>query len=291
MHTFLRRVSSRQSPSPTVVAQVMQGVVAGTPLQETPLLFGDKETVQRKRARSKFGKNSHRPGFEMESRQRKKHGCPRKIVFESQESARCHLEGNFARKDANCADEMDQDYENDAGSMDACECLPQEEAEVSNCKWAIRRMPIHCVRKCFGMVKGKRCTNIIQSRSPGLVAPCFWGERTYNGKTQQQWIWFCSHDVCHTQKVSKQVKDPPKSPISWWIATGTTITKAEKSSLEGAGFLLRCTYSRSHAKTCSEDQNLIATSSSRPKKWRPGVSKEAKKRLENASLKIGRAHV
>ena len=50
MHTFLRRVSSKQSPRPAVVAQVMQGAVAGTPLQETPLLFGDKETIQRKRA-------------------------------------------------------------------------------------------------------------------------------------------------------------------------------------------------------------------------------------------------
>ena len=83
MQTFLKRVTSRKTPSPSVVAHVMQDAVAGTTLQETPILFGDKETIQRKRAHSTFGKNSHRPGFVMESRQRKKRGCPRNLAFGS----------------------------------------------------------------------------------------------------------------------------------------------------------------------------------------------------------------
>ena len=95
-------------------------------------------------------------------------------------------------------------------------------------------------------------------------------------------MWFCSHDAKHTKTVTRQVKDPPESPISWLIAKGTTITQAENTSLEGAGFILQYSYSSTY--TCSEDLNALATSSSRPKKWRPGVSKEAKKRLENASL-------
>ena len=196
IHTLLKRVFYSKPPSPAVVAHVVQGaIVARTPLQETPILFGDKETIQRKRARSTIGKTSHRPGFEMESRQRKERGRPRKISFQE----------NFANEEAECADdEIGEDIAKDEKLTDAPlnECLPQE-VEISNYRWAIRRMPTHCIRKCFGMVKGKRCTVIMQSKSPGLVAPCFWGERTFKGNTQQQWMWFCSHDVQHTKKVTK----------------------------------------------------------------------------------------
>ena len=97
-------------------------------------------------------------------------------------------------------------------------------------------------------------------------------------------MWFCSHDAQHTKTVTRQVKDPPESPISWLIAKGTTITKAEKTSLEGEEFILQYSYSSPQAYTFSEDLNVLATTSSRPKKWRPGVSKEANKRLEYASL-------
>ena len=48
MQTFLKRVTSKKTRSPSVVAHVMQDAVADTNLQETPILFGDKETIQRK---------------------------------------------------------------------------------------------------------------------------------------------------------------------------------------------------------------------------------------------------
>ena len=169
MHTFLERVSSKKTPSPTVVARVVQGAVAGTPLHENPILFGDKETVQRKRARSTIGKSSHRPGFEMESRQRKERGRPRKIAFEGQETTQDQLEGNFTKVNAESTDtEFDEDTLNN-------DLLPQE-MELSNCKWAIRRMPTHCVRKCFGIVQGKRCKSVMQSRSCRVLLHLVFGE-------------------------------------------------------------------------------------------------------------------
>ena len=210
----------------------------------------------------------------MESRQCKKRGCPRKLAF-----------GSATKEAVGVDPEICEDIEHDVEIMDAPqnECLP-EEVELSNYRWAIRRMPTHCVRKCFGMLKNKRCTNIMQSRSPGLSAPCFWGERCYKGTTQQQWMWFCSHDVQHTRKVTNQVKDPPESPNSWLIAKGTTLTYAEKSSLEAAGFILESGHAGTKANSDIEEQDVLPTSSSRPKKWRAGVSKEARKRLDNASL-------
>ena len=48
MQTFLKRVSSKKTPSPSVVGHVMQDAVAGATLHETPILFGDKDTIQRK---------------------------------------------------------------------------------------------------------------------------------------------------------------------------------------------------------------------------------------------------
>ena len=72
--------------------------------------------------------------------------------------------------------EIGEDMAHNAEKTDAPQkdCLPQE-VELRNYRWAIRRMPTHCVQKCFGMTNNKRCTNIMQSRSPGLIAPCFWG--------------------------------------------------------------------------------------------------------------------
>ncbi|KAI5056767.1 hypothetical protein GOP47_0028585 [Adiantum capillus-veneris] len=37
--------------------------------------------------------------------------------------------------------------------------------------WAIRRMPQNVSPKCLGVLERRRCENVMQSRSPGLVAP------------------------------------------------------------------------------------------------------------------------
>ena len=46
MEALLRRVSMGRTPSSTLVANVMQTAVSGTPLFQQPVLHGDKETVQ-----------------------------------------------------------------------------------------------------------------------------------------------------------------------------------------------------------------------------------------------------
>ena len=45
MEALLRRVSMGRTPSSTLVANVMQTTVSGTPLFQQPVLHGDKETV------------------------------------------------------------------------------------------------------------------------------------------------------------------------------------------------------------------------------------------------------
>ncbi|MCO5576773.1 hypothetical protein L7F22_030593 [Adiantum nelumboides] len=79
MHTFLQRVN--QTPSPYVVAWAVQGVVARTHFYEVPMFHGDRETIQEKRSNTNFATSSHKPGYVMESRQRREHGHPRKISF------------------------------------------------------------------------------------------------------------------------------------------------------------------------------------------------------------------
>ena len=115
---------------------------------------------------------SHKPSYVMESRQRKERGRPRKISFESGVA----VGEQIFDVNIESTDEEAKNV-NPLGSNS----LATKEVLTHKGVWAIRRMPPNSLRKCFGMVKGKRCKNIIQSRSIGHVCPCFWGERTYKG--------------------------------------------------------------------------------------------------------------
>ena len=269
IQNFLERVSSKRTPSPCVVAHVVQGAVAGTPMYEQPVLHGDKETVQRKKSKGAVTDTSHKPGYVMESRQRKERGRPRKITFES------GITAGEQRFDVNAeSTDEEPDYDNPPGSSS----LTTKEFSIQKGVWAIRRMPPNCLRKCFGMVKGKRCKNTMQSRSPGLVCPCFWGERTYKGQSQHQWMWFCNHNVEHCKMVTKHVLSPPETPTTWVIDKGTNVSLSELESLVGAGFVLDDnTYNNMEYMKTGENLGK------RCKKWRSGVSKEANKRLEAAT--------
>lgn len=136
--------------------------MVGTPLYEEPILHGDKETVQRKRSRGTIASGSHRPDFVMESKQQKERGRPRKITFDR---ALNYEEQVFDVNAVTTDDENHGEISPNAKTTTSNSefVVPQVEVEVQKYNWAIRRMPPHCVRKCFGMVQGKRCTNIMQS--------------------------------------------------------------------------------------------------------------------------------
>lgn len=278
MESFLKRMSSKRSPSPCVVARVVQGAVVGTPMYEQPILYGDKETVSQKKAKgTTTTDSSHKPGYVMLSKQRKDRGRPRKIFFGKdniQDQEFYDLEGNTTNEDIG---EKDSPKEINTPNQRKIQ-VEVLEVQVQKEKWAIRRMPTNCVRKCFGVVQGKRCQITMQSRTPGLVGPCFWGARTYKDQSQHQWMWFCNHDVHHTSVVSRQIQAPPEIPVSWMIDAGTNLTIAELQSLVGAGF--------SFTKIVG-DVSATESSQKRSKKWRSGISKEANKRLESAAQMHG----
>lgn len=175
MEECIRRASLGHTPSPANVARVMQEAVAGTMLSEEPVLHGDRETIQRKR-KSTFANNSHRPGYVMESKQRQPRGRPRKINFDP--ATKTRDEGGAAKEVTKMLNETDLSG------------LVILEEEVPPTSWALRRMPMHCTRKCFGIINGKKCNNNLHSRSPGLVAPAFWSERVIRGQemTVSQWM-------------------------------------------------------------------------------------------------------
>lgn len=130
------------------MACVLQGAVAGTPLYEQPVLHGDKETIQRKKTKGSIADTSHKPGYVMESRQRKEHGRPRKISFESGV--------NFGEQyfDVN-AESTDRDHGDNPQGSDTHTISEfigkQKEVFIHKGNWAIRRMSPNCVRKCFGL--------------------------------------------------------------------------------------------------------------------------------------------
>lgn len=215
METLLSRIKIGHTPSPVHIARMIQGGVAGTPMYEEPIIHGDRETVQRKK-RSNTVNTSHRPGFVMESKRRKPRGRPRKLQFENQQDM--HHDDIFEDLD------IDMDVQEIGASLHQQSASVIFEENMERGQWALRRMPPHCIRRCFGMIGKKRCLNMIQSHTPGLVAPCFWSQRKFKDQTISQWMWFCSHDAGHTQKVNKQVIEIPVHPSTWPVDFGTKIT-------------------------------------------------------------------
>lgn len=264
MESMLARTRNNQTPSPANVAQVVQEAVASTPMFEKPNLNGDKESVQRKRAHIGGTENfsSHRPEFFMESRQRKARGRPRHLFQEEEK--------------------FEQNIENSNVAGEERGPMLVEEIEVPREQWALRRMPSHCERKCFGKVGRKNCNNKLQSRDIGLVAPCFWSERAYKDTSITQWLWFCNHEVQHTNAIQKQVKSSPEVPFFWPIAKGTNISNEELSSLRKAGF--QVSFFQKPVQRDEPANSIPQVSNSRKRKWRHGISKQAQKRLESAAV-------
>ena len=279
MEALLRRVSMGRTPTSTLVANVMQTAVSGTPLFEQPVLHGDKETVQRKKM-GYAATSSHKPGYVMESKQRRNKGRPRQISFEDQHESVDH-------DDIHIVGENNETLENRAGEQNVQMNTPRHKDNVIVCEenihktmWAIRRMPIHCRRKCFGMTNRSKCASYIESRSPGEVAPCFWSAREYNGKSIYQWMWFCNSDVQHTWNVDKQIKIVPQLPRIWPISIGTNISPDEVKALREAGFNLNIGSETALFNDGGADvDDITPPSSKRAKKWRHGISKEAEKKI------------
>lgn len=271
METLLSRVESQQTPTPTNVAHLLHEAVAGTPMYAQPVLHGDKETVQRKKKGKTGTSSSHRPEYVMESKQRNHRGRPKKIRFDTQGPGISYISLQIS------------DSDDDIGSQkETTTPLSSQrnnvfESDVPRTQWALRRMPIQSQRKCFGIVGRKNCDNILHSRSVGLVAPCIWSERMFKGKTMEQWLWFCNHDVLHTRSIKRQVKDLPPAPNVWPVARGTNISTQEIAALHQSGF--RTENSMVNPQPPAGDFEE-GGGSSRKKKWRHGISKEAMKKLE-----------
>lgn len=283
MDTFLQRVSSGKSPSPAMVSHALQSGVGGINICEEPILHGNNETIQRKKT-SKLHNSSHKPGYVMESRKRKQKGRPRKISFGSPPN----LGNNITDEDdvIQVTDEESDEFVAGAeGGLDSNRTRKDSfiEDDVIKSNWAFRRMPSHCSRKCFGVVKGKKCKNIIQNRSTGLVAPCFWSSWDFPGSTRPkaQWFWFCVN-VEHTRHVDRHVKEIPDLPSVWPVQIGTNITAEEGAFIQQCGFQLKSKKTRTIA-TPSVDTPM---SQKRSRKWRHGISKEAEKRLASADSMI-----
>ena len=95
------------------------------------------------------------------------------------------------------------------------------------------------------------------------------------------------HDVKHTQGVQRQVKVSPVVLVFWPVAIGTNLSKEESDSLVRSGFKFvdLSTPSR-NIKTIPTVSTTGEGSSSRKRKWRHGISKEAQKRLESAASMV-----
>ena len=277
MDNFLQRIAIDKTPSPAMVAKAMHSAVAGTSLYEEPVMQGDRETIQRKKRCLQETNASHRPGYVMQSRQRAKRGRPRKIHFPDIDNA---TNVQIIEDSTDEETTINADFvERNIPANDSQDIL---ETDVKKEQWALRRTPIQCQRKCFGMVGRKGCSNILVSRDVGLVAPSFWSERVYQDKTIAQMLWFCNNDVLHTQKSKKQVKQSPLPPSIWPVNIGTNITMEEQASLEHAGFTIMKKDS-DPATPHIRPSYAAAESSSRKRKWRHGVSKDAQKRIDSAN--------
>ena len=267
MSTLLQRVTTGRTPSSTMVANVIHGAVSGTPLFQQPILHGDRETVQRKQPGG-MADCLHKPGYVMRSVQRKQKGRQRHLNF-----------------DEGTPPPQGQNNTEDGSTMNAGARARGEiiEEDIHKTLWAIRRMPVHCQRKCFGVVNNKKCGIFIDSKTPGEVAPSFWSYREYNGKQIPQWMWFCNSDVQHTWHVDKQVKIFPALPRIWPVERGTNLTENEARMLNQGGFMLRI---NNGDPSGLHDAELLASldppSSKRTKKWRHGISKEAYKKIAKA---------
>lgn len=272
MYSLLERAAKKRTPSPCVIARAVEGMVAGTPVYEKPVLHGDRETVQRKKFKISLANSSHKPGFVMESKDRNKRGRPRKITFEKDSEGEQIFDVNVETSDEDVRSIKEQDSCTPKINTDVN--MGSKEINMHKGSWAIRRMPCICMRKCFGVLQGKRCNNVMHSRTPGLVAPSFWGERTYKDKKQLEWLWFCNHDVEHTKGVAKQVLSPPDAPSVWTVDKGTNVTLLELAGLVGGGFVFSDDFDQ-----MGNGRNAD-NSRTRCKKWRSGISKEAAKRLE-----------
>lgn len=275
MDAMMSKADRQQTPSPGLVARVVQCAAVGSPMYEEPHLHGDRETVQRKKRGIAEALDSHRPEYIMESRQRKPRGRPRQIRFCDKEQGNTYIQ-----QDVEEIEGLSQGVETPTGSGEIPTCV--EEVDVAREQWALRRMPSNCIRKCFGMVDRKNCNSNLQSRVVGLVAPCFWSERSYKDKTISQWLWFCNHDVNHTKAVKKQVNTSPLLPTLWPVARGTNVSLEELYSLRQAGFQIpNCA-----APLRPSNPPLYGeggSNSRKRRKWRHGISKDAQKRLEAAN--------
>ena len=120
-------------------------------MYEQPLLHGDRETVQRKLRGNAKALSSHKPGYVMESQQRNIRGRRRCIAFVDEEMEKKEEVGDAQRTT------IDVDMPPIATAMSTS----VEEADVPREEWALRRMPSHCARKCFGMVGRKNCNKIL----------------------------------------------------------------------------------------------------------------------------------
>ena len=181
---FLHRIAVDKTPSPAMVAQAMQVAVAGTTLYEEPIMQGDRETIQRKKRSTQERNASHRPEYVMQSRQRTNRGRPRKITFSDMD----RTTNVQIIEDSSEEENVNEEFIERNMAVDQTQDIL--ETDVRKEEWALRRTPIHCQRKCFGMAGRKGCTNILVSRDVGLVAPSFWLERVYQDKTVAQMLWF-----------------------------------------------------------------------------------------------------
>lgn len=270
LEKLIDRVGKGQTASPPQVAKVMQDAVSGTPMYDMPQpLYGDKESVQRKRGRlSSIEEGSHRPGYTMASRFRPMRGAARKVSYKDNSST-MHGEGEDRT-------------------------MQIVEQPMSRTMWAIRRTPINSRLKCLGLVDGKtKCNAYIQSSSVGVVAPSFYSERRHPGPggPKPQFMWFCPSDVSHTWHVDHNIIYHPEFVGKWKVELGTNITSVEIQGLLNAGFDLQMQTTSvvlgESSKTPTAEKSTIEegipdVAKSRSTKWRHGVSKEAEKRITNA---------
>ena len=278
MDSMMASARTRESQNPTFVANMLKGVVANSPMYEERIMQGDKETVQRKKKERAGVPSSHQPGYVMEARQRKIRGRPRSLQFNETLNEAVYVNDSEEDEDSHVAHGMGTKNEESSANI--------QEEKVAREKWALRRMPPNCSRKCFAMEGRKNCCNVLKSCQVGLVAPCFWSERAYKDKTIAQWIWFCNNDAGHTQVVQKQVKFSPSVPNVWPVEIGTNISKEEYVSLQQGGFKLACFATPQRNVRHSNSTIAERGSSNRRRKWRHGISKEAQKRLDLASSMV-----
>ncbi|MCO5564994.1 hypothetical protein L7F22_018664 [Adiantum nelumboides] len=247
--------ASRQfhTPSPTQNSRIVNDAIQSTCLPRMPKVRGDNVTVtkQQKSASNVIeveANSSHRPEYVI-------HNVPRQ-----RKARKLSFGGSSQAQSAQSREEEDPSIQKQA-----------IEVEINDSMWAIRRCKPGSRFMCQGILPGGgKSKKKVNMQSKGIVEPCFFGKCNWDVHNTDTWAWFCGSDVKHVWNVCPHlVMRPPRPPLEWPVARGTSLSAQEIDALQLAGFHITI-------------EVVDIEGQRRQGRYRPGVFEEASKRIDNA---------